>query len=194
MEADIDSVNNEEYAGITINYFPKQFESKQSNAFTFVISSPDGLLTEYGFNLSVPGNFTHRNGANANGETFSITTYFSASSVLDTANLTYWYDTTTGGYEEFTMNFNIIGDIGNNTIIANQDRTYGLGYFERSLVGVGATILGSGPVFMIAGALAGGFTAIFILGYLTFIGFMPFWVTIGSIIVGFVIVAWRSSQ
>ena len=76
-------------------------------------------------------------------------------------------------------------------MIANRDRTYGLGILERVLIAVFISILVAGIGAFIGQPVPGFALALVILGYLCYIGFISIWVILLPIAIGLIIIGSR---
>ena len=175
-----------DYDRIAIRFYADQYRNNAPTNFTFIISSLNEL-TSYGYNISYPGGYSTNSGTNAVGEQFNSVFNINGATQLDRVKLYYYYTTTLSGLREFTNYYAIqvpSGNATNTTMMTTMGQTYGLGIFERMLIAVCIAIFATG-LGALVGQLFGGF-AIGLLswGYLVFVGFLPIWVVIGTIIIG----------
>jgi len=182
------------YTGVSILYNPRLFFAGKNNSFEFIIHSPAGILNEYGFTLDYQGGNITRTGNNNYGGDFETNFIINNISMNDVLNLTYYYDTTIAGRSSFSFNYEVIAEgwIGNNTLIQNKNKTYGLGLFERVLIATFIVIFIAGIGSLIAGGIVGFFLALMMFGILMYIGFIPIWSIIISLLVGFLVLMWRA--
>ena len=74
----------------------------------FLIQSPDGELTSYGYTLTYPGGSSSNSGSNAIGSQLESTFTISGASVNDTVLLYYYYDTDLSGFRNFSYRYPIL--------------------------------------------------------------------------------------
>jgi hypothetical protein len=173
-----------DYQGISIFFNPKEFYTNKTNNFTWDIISANGILTGYNLTIAWPGNYSTRSGNNANGEEFNINfNITSASANNPYLNLTYCYDTTISTTKCFSEQYFITITYSNTSMLSNNDNTYGLGLIERVSIGVFITIIVAGFISMVAGIASGAVIGLLALGYFSYIGFIPLWLILPSILV-----------
>jgi len=179
---------------IAIVYGPQSFNNTQVTNFTFLINSPYGSLTEYGINLTYPGGSNYITGSNAIGGALTALINISNATVFDVVRLEYFYTTTIGGRRNFTDQFPIDfpDGTGSLTFVANRNKTFGLGIFERVLVATLIAIFIVGIAALVGQPLPGFGLNLFIQSYLTYIGFIPIWITLPSLLLGMMILIWKS--
>jgi len=173
-----------DYDLISILFAPQSFFNNVAETFNFIIQSPNGELISYGINLTYPGGTLVSTGSNAIGGQLTGLVNITGAGIYDTVEFNYYYETTTAGRREFTAYLPIDGGMGNNTFMANRQTTYGLGLFERVLIGTCIVIFVVGIATLIGQPLAGLGLGIFVYGFLIYIGFIPLWSVIISMIVG----------
>lgn len=186
---------SQDYDGLNIIYAPSSFNNNALNTFNFIISSPVGSLVYYGYNLSYPGGSNITYGTNALGEQLSSQINITNATVVDFVRLDYYYFTTISGLRNFTVNMPInfvSGSGSNNTLLANKDKTYGLGAFERVLICTLIIIFVVGIASMVGKPVPGIVVGLFLFGYLSFIGFIELWAILPSMFIGFIFVVWKS--
>jgi hypothetical protein len=175
---------NQSLLGVSINYYVNpytlnnvtllnsRFKEKQLNNFTLVISSPNGYLLDYGYNLSYKGNSITGVGSNSYGSSFSDTLNITESGLLDKVYLRYYYNSSIYGYFEFTQEFYISQDISGGQIADLKRETYGLGMLERVIIVIIVAGIFGGLIGLLNGALAGGVAIMFIFAYFLYSGFL----------------------
>lgn len=192
---------SQDFDGLSIIFAPSQFYNGIEQTFEWLISSPSGLLINYGYTITTPGyGANSTNGTNALGEQLDMDITPSASTVFDTVRVDYWYTTTLSGFRNFTTFLPIIfvngsvggEDVGNNTFMQNKDRTYGLGIFERMLICTIIVLFVAGIGTLVGQPIPGAVLALFVFGYMSFIGFVPLWTILPSLLIGFLFVVWKS--
>lgn len=174
---------------ISVSFYPQSFV-KENNTFTFIISSPNGTLTNYGYTLTTQcKNIATYNGVNVYGGSDVIIFNLSCASTYDTVNLFYYYQNSDGEQRNFTQIFGIVNIVGNNTISNTMNgATYGMGLFERVLISTVLTIILMGVVGMVGGMISGLVVGLFIQGYLVSVGFIPVSIVIITMFVGVLII------
>ena len=179
---------------IAIVYGPQTFNNTQVTNFTFLINSPYGSLISYGVNLTYPGGSNYVSGSNAIGGSLTTLINISNATVFDVVHLDYFYTTTIAGRRNFSDNFPITfpDGTGTSTFVANRNKTYGMGIFERILIATLIAIFIVGVGSFVGQPLAGFALNLFIQAYLTYIGFIPIWITLPSLLLGMMILIWKS--
>jgi hypothetical protein len=180
---------------VTVVYYPKFFYNNRANNFTFLISSPTGVLTNYGFNISYPGGSNATSGVNANGQTFVFFFNITGANTFDRLNLTFNYSSTLSGIKTFRTSFEILGTtgIGNNTMIQLKDNTYGLGLMERAFITMIIVVIISGLAYSLIGVGGALLLGLIIHGMAVFFGFMPIGSIVISLLVGFLMILANST-
>ena len=178
---------------VSIIYAPTQFWNGENVTFNWLISSPDGLLTAYGINLTYPGGNCSTSGSNAIGSQLSCHVNITGATVYNTVRLIYNYTTTTSGFREYTVYLPIIvnGTAGA-TWMSNKSQTYGLGIFERLLIATIIIIFTVGIATLVGQALPGIALGLFVFGFLCYIGFVPLWSILPSMLIGVFFLVWKS--
>lgn len=186
-----DAVINEtpDYDRIALYYSPKIFYNDLTNNFTFTIVSPYNELIAYGYTLTYPGGTTTNSGSNSKGEQLYDEFIITGATPSDRLRLDYYYNIPTSGLRSYTYYYSI--QIGNNTMIANRTATYGLGLLERVLIAVFIAIMVVGIATLIGQPIAGLGLGLIMLGYLSYIGFLPVWTILLPIIIGLIILGSR---
>jgi hypothetical protein len=191
------SINySQDYDKLSVIYSPSYFTNGTLSTFYFLISSPYGTLVSYSVKVTEPGGATNSStGVNAIGEQINLKFTPNATSVFDTVRVDYSYITTLSGLRNFTvlLPVNIPDSTGyNNTFMANIDRTYGLGIFERILIATLVVLMVAGIATMVGQPIPGLALGLFIFGYMAYIGFIPLWAILPSMFIGFMFLTWKS--
>lgn len=181
-----------DFDNIGIIYSPTQFYNNQNTSFNFLITSPDGLLTNYGIKLTYPGGTDGATGVNAIGEQLSADVNLSNATVYDYVVLEFNYTTSLSGERTYTVNLPIISNHSAGTWLTNKDKTYGMGIFERILIATIIIIFVVGIATMVGQALPGVALGLFVYGFLAFIGFIPIWAILPSMLIGVMFLIWKS--
>lgn len=182
------------FDNIGIVFSPTTFYNYQQNNLTFTISSPDGVLSSYGVNVSYPSGWVDDAGINVNGETFNLQFNTSATtSAFDTVNITYYFTSVNTGYHEYNLTYSIRGGVAMGSFLRNQAERFGLGDFEAVLIATIFILLVAGATTYFGGSLIGGVIGLFMMGYFFYIGLLPLWSIILSMLAGFVFISWRST-
>lgn len=180
---------------ISVIYSPTSFNNEANVTFNFLISSPDGLLTAYGMNLTFPGGSSVDTGTNAIGEQLSVWVNITGATAYDRVKLVYNYTTTLSGSREFVIylpiNFNSSGT-NTTTWMSNKDKTYGMGIFERILIATIIILFTVGIASLVGQALPGLALGMFVYGFLAYIGFIPLWAILPSMLIGVLFLTWKS--
>jgi hypothetical protein len=188
-----------------IYYTPKIFYNGTTTNFSYTISAPLSNLVSYFYTITTPIGSTTYSGSNAMGETHSSNINVNNASVnptyFDTVRLLYGYTTSNGTSRNFTdlldIGFLTIPPIpgsnaSNNTFMNLDKNTYGMGIFERILIMSIIIIFCVGISMLIGQVLPGLVLGLMVMGYLVFIGFIPIWAVIISILLGFFYLIWKS--
>jgi hypothetical protein len=182
---------SQDFDGVSIIYSPSYFYDNNASLFTFIISSPPGTLTGYGFNLTYPGGSNASSGTNAIGEQLVRQVSIVGAGSYSTVNLSYYYITTLSGRRNFTALLSIVG-LENNTLMGDKNTTYGLGIFERILFYTLIILFVVGIASMVGQVLPGVVLSMVVSGLMVFVGFIPLWVILPSMFISFLFVVWKS--
>lgn len=176
------SINySQDYEGISLIYDPTIFYSGDNN-FTFLIHSPDGELTTYGYTLTFPGGTDSQSGSNAIGSQLDSSFTITGEEVGDTVRIDYYYETSLSGYRNFTYFYPIVVSGYNATMMGNRDKTYGLGLFERLFISTIIWVFVLGIATLAGKPIAGLGIVVILMGMFVYIGFIPLWSVIISMI------------
>jgi hypothetical protein len=191
MTKDISVGGLPDYGGVMAEYSPTIFTSNTANSFTMRFYSGNAILLNYGYNVTYPTGSVAGSGILSKGETFN--TNFNIPDVDEgsTVNVTYFYNTTYSGYRSFSFSHGVTV-VRSGTLMYNKDRTFGLGILDRVMIGSIIVIFIVGLAGLAAGLPIGLCLGLLVSGILIFIGFLPYWSFILTIVVGFIILLWRS--
>lgn len=186
--------NTQNYAGINTNIDPQTFYDGILTNITYTITSPDGALDTYGFNISYPGQTAPQSssGSNANGGTLTLLVNISNATPTDTLYLTYWYDLTTQENRSYKRTYLIIGNTSEYTWWNQRNADYGFTDLEKALLGVFLILLVGGFSFYYGGAIAGGAVTLLGMGFAYYTGYLTLWFILPSILVGIALIIWRA--
>jgi len=193
MDSTAEIEDTTDLAGVSILHSPKLFYEGLNN-LSVTISNTDGALTSYGVNVSYLNNKTSYTGTNAYGSSFDESFNINGSTWGDMLYLTIYYTLNGGNEKVFSYNYEIVPEPSNNTILYNQDKTYGLGEFERVSIFTLITLIVGGFVSLFAGVIAGLGSGLLIMGYFVVTGFISLWYVLIPLFAGSIILIWRSSQ
>jgi hypothetical protein len=189
LDRDTTAAQPWDFVGISLNYYPTIFYNNQTNNFTFVISSPDGALEEYGIIINFPTSSVNDSGTNSIGDQFEFSFNITDAVYMDTVNITFWYDTVFSDNKTFTGKYYISGfATGNYTFIANRQRDYGLGWLERVLISTMAAGMGAALGFALWGLVGALFMGVVIEGVAAYLGFIPVWAFLLMAIAGITVI------
>lgn len=183
---------SQDYQSIYIGYTPHLFYDAQQNQVNITFSSPLGTFTNYNYTISYPGGTRNGSGTNIVGQSFTVNFNITGATIYSTVNTTITYDTDIGNPKTYTFQDLIIVNPTDQTLIANQDNTYGLGLLERLLIGTIILIIIAGLSTIGAGPILGLVIGLFIMGLWVRIGFWPWWAAGLSFLIGFVLIAGRT--
>jgi len=181
-----------DFDDISFIYSPTTFYNDQNIIINFLISSPTGQLTDYGITVTYPGGNDSDSGVNAIGEQMSAMVNISGATTFDYVILDFNYTTTVGGFKTYKFNLPINSNVTTGTWLTNKDKTYGLGIFERMLIATIIIIFVVGIATMVGQALPGVALGMFVFMFLVFIGFVPIWVILPSMLMGIIFLVWKS--
>jgi len=185
---------SQDFDDIGIIYSPQSFTTDTATDFNFLIGSPTGLLSEYGYTLTYPGGTDTQTGTNTIGGQLTSTITITGAGPYDSVEMDYYYITTLSGRRNFTINFPIdfVNSSSNSTFMANKYQTYGLGIFERMIITTLIVVFVVGIATMVGQPLPGIGLGLFIFGYMVYIGFIPIWGILPSMFIGVFIIMWKS--
>lgn len=185
---------SQDFDGLALIYAPSSFPNNVNTTFNFIFSSPDGLLTEYGINLTYPGGSVNLSGYNAIGSQLSVSVNITNATAYDTVRLDYYYITSTIGRRNFTaylpIEFNV--SASDLTFLSNKNKTYGLGIFERILIITIIVLFIVGIATLVGQPIPGLALGLFSFGYMSYIGFVPLWAILPSMFIGLLFLVWKS--
>ena len=180
----------QDYDRVALIYSPTLFYNGENN-FTFLIQSPYSELTAYGYSLTYPGGSTSEAGSDSVGSQLDSTFTITGATNFDRLRLDYYYDTELSGLRNFTFYYAISVPTSNYTMVEIRDQKYGLGLFERVLIAVSIVVLVVGIASLIGQPIPGMALGLIILGYLTYIGLVPIWASIISIMLGLLFIGMK---
>jgi len=183
---------SQDFDKLSVNYAPGIFANNNVTSFSWIISSPYGLLENYGINLTYPGGNVTASGTNAIGGQLTVNVNITNADVFDRVTLNYYYTTSLSGLREFTVSLPIITGGTHATFMTNQDRTYGLGIFERILIMTLIILFVIGIATLVGQPITGMALGLIVLGYMAFIGFIPLWSILPSMFIGVLFLMWKS--
>lgn len=173
---------------VNVYVYNTTFTNNGTNSFIWQISAPLGNLESYGYTLTTPcKNITSFNGFNAYGDIDYLSFNLTCASVLDPLILRFNYTIVNGDTETFTYTYPIKGFVQTNAFTDNQQEHYGMGLFERILITVLITLLFAGLVAKFSNIVAGLVAGLLILSYLSYIGFVEWWVIAPTLLVGVIL-------
>lgn len=181
-----------DFDGISFIYSPTIFNNNDNTTLNFLISSPNGLLVNYGIAVYYPGGNDSASGVNAIGEQLSVDVNITNATAFDYVILIFNYSTSLAGNRTYTFHLPIQTNITGGTWITLKDKTYGLGIFERMLIATIIIIFVVGIATMVGQSLPGIALGLFLYGFLVFIGFIPLWAILPSMLVGVFFLIWKS--
>lgn len=181
-----------DFDDISIIYAPAVFYNNENSSFNYLISSPAGTLTDYSITLTYPGGSSTASGVNAIGEQLSAWVNISGATSFDSVTLEYNYTTTLSGERSFKAYLPIVVNETGGTWLQNKNTTYGLGLFERLLIVTIIVLFAVGIAVMVGQIVPGLVIGLFLFGFMVFIGFVPIWAILPSMLVGVLFVIWKS--
>ena len=181
-----------DFDSISVIYAPSSFNNKANTTFNWLISNPTGELTAYSIRLTYPGGNCSASGVNAIGSQLSCGVNITGATAFDYVLLEYNYTSTISGLRQFSTTLPIIVNSTAQTWMSNKDKTYGLGIFERMLIATIIVIFTVGVGTLVGQVIPGMFLGLFVFGFLSFMGFIPLWGILPSMLVGFFFLIWKS--
>jgi hypothetical protein len=158
------------------------------------ISSSQGILTNYGYNITYPNGNQSFYGNLAYGENSLKSFNITMGRYNDSVRIFQYYTTSSGITNNFTYVYNFEGVPSSNyTFTSMRDNNYGLGDFEKIILVVLITIIFAGVSSLIGGELIGIAIGIIIIGFFVFTGFISFWMVGIPIVIGAVILIMRGT-
>jgi len=179
--------------GIYADFTPKVYTLNDTGVLTFTINNPYGSLTNYSLSTTYGADVDTYIGTNATGGVLTHT-YNLSNDSINYFVVRYNYLSENTGYKSFTYPYKIEGAIEGATIDNIKDNTFGMGMFERVLIVVILALIVAGITSLVAGAVSGGATGLIVLCIFSYIGFISWWFSWASLIVGFVLVLKGRSQ
>jgi hypothetical protein len=184
--------NTPDLTAIDVNYYNNltgsiTWYANSTNTLIWIISSPIGSLDTYNLTLTYPGGNQIANGSLATGEQFTMPFNITTANISSKVIINYCYKSTTSYNKCFTFPYAIIGSYGNQSMLANKDRTYGLSPFERILIVTIIVLAVGGAFFMLGGFFPGLLISILIMGFFMSIGFTTLWMNLPSLFIGLII-------
>lgn len=181
-----------DFDDISFIYSPHSFTNNENKTLNFLISSPSGSLTDYGIKVTYPGGTDSDSGVNAIGEQMSVDINITGATTWNYVVLNFNYTTSLAGTRQYQFNLPINVNVTTNTFLTNKDKTYGLGIFERMLIATLLILFVVGIGTMIGQAIPGIALGMFVYMFLVFIGFVPLWVILPSMLIGVLFLVWKS--
>jgi hypothetical protein len=185
-----------DFSNINVYILNTTFTNNGSNSFSWQISAPSGNLEQYAYSLSTQcKNISSFSGVNAFGGINVDTFNLSCASVTDHVTLKYNYTLTGGELRSFVYTYSIIGNAVDGSFMSNNNEHYGMGLFERILLVVLITIVMAGLITKFSNIVAGLGAGLLIMSYLSYIGFIEWWLIAPTLLVGFILItSWSTSR
>ena len=181
-----------DFDDISFIYSPTTFTNNVNTSMNFLISSPNGMLTDYAIKVTYPGGTTSDSGINAIGEQLTVDLNITNATAFDYVILEFNYTTSLSGTRTYTFNLPIDMNITTGTWLSSKDKTYGMGIFERMLIATIIILFVVGIATMVGQSLPGIALGLFVYGFLVFIGFVPLWAILPSMLIGVMFLIWKS--
>lgn len=181
-----------DYADIATIYSPTTFLNDQNELFNFLITSPEGVLTDYGIELIYPGGKTTATGTNAIGSQLSAYVNITGASNFDVVTLNWNYSTSLGETKSYVVTFPISGNYTSGTWLSNKDEHFGLGLFERILIVTIVILFIVGIATIVGQPLPGIAIGLFMFSFFVFMGFVELWAVLPSMFMGILFLIWKS--
>lgn len=182
-----------DYTGVVVYYTPQQFSENVTNNLSFILSSPQSILTSYNISITYPGGSINLSGTSPTGETFLYNFTIINATSTDCVNISYAY-TTSNGISTYAYCLPIYTTPQSGTIFGLLSQDYGLGQFEKTFLGVIFIIIVGGVATLFMGTLVGGTIGLLFMGVLTYAGLIPLWAMLISGLVGFILIGRRSGE
>jgi hypothetical protein len=175
-----------------VSYVDTDFYDGVNQTFSARFYSTEADLTSYTLKVTYPGGSDLVSGSTSSGSVLTADVNITGANLYDLVYIEMNY--TTGG-ETKTQRIAkyVIISPSDYSISRNRANTYGLGYFERVLISTMIIMAVAGVGMVSIGTIASGALGLIVAGFLAVIGFLPPLIAI-PLIVGFVVIAWRTSQ
>jgi len=184
-------------AEIGIKFTPKVYYDDTLHNFSITFSSPTGDFLYYNYTVTVSsnGNVVTGNGANAYGGTLTNVINITNANVYDQVILSYRYVKSDGTDYTQTRTFTISNTQSSVfSFLDNAKNPFGLSLFERVVILLITTLIGSGVAFWFGGLPGSLIVAVLIFGYFGAVGIVPMWSVWASITIGSILFIWGASK
>lgn len=196
LQNNISIINTDQYNYISLVLNPQNYYANATNNFTMLIASPAGELIFYNYSVVLPNGTSYTDsGTNSQGESFSNSIYLGNFTSSQVVTLYYSYQISTGQVYSYTRVYPIISsNTGKNLLIDIKDNTFGIPLYDRVVISIIVAIFSAAIAYWFAGLIGSGAMSMFVLSYMAYTQFIPFWIAIPSILSIFGTIAWGSRQ
>jgi hypothetical protein len=185
-------IDSSDFAGVTLTHTPTSYKAGLNNV-SAVFGSGTGGLTAYRATVKYPTGTQTKTGALANGETINFNFTTAPTSITDKVFITMEYmKSGDSAYRQFNYSYSIMNTSQFGTIMSGMQGKYGLGLFERVFIATILILMLGGVTTYYAGVMPGAIVGLFVMGYLSYAGFISKWLVVIPIFAGAIILAQRS--
>lgn len=160
---------------------------------TVGVTSASGLLTSYNISVVGPCNSVAYIGINSYGQNYQPELNLTCTNGGQVV-LSYCYDTTIDTPRCLSQVYLINPTRTNTTFISNTDNTYGLGVLDRVIIAVVIVLLVVGITAFIGGIIASSVLGAILMGFFVYIGFIPIWSVVVSMLIFVVLLSRRMAE
>jgi hypothetical protein len=180
-----------DFESLILGLSPDAYYNNTDNVFLFNVSSPNGTLINYGYNITYPGGTQSNSGTNHYGELLTSTINVNSTYPADNVIVDYYYTSILAGTRSYRQIYPIIQN-QSHTLSNIKDNNYGMGIFEIILFVTLGMVLITGVCALFGQPIFGFTLALFFLAFCIKIKFIPFWVGVPTIVAGFFFILWKS--
>ena len=187
-----------DFSGVSIIFSTNRFTESQTNNLTLSFSDSTGGLVSYGYNVSTTttGQLTSQSGSNAYGSILPSSFAIPDVPLHDQLRVTYYYERSDGIVRTFTTSYSItqVNAYQNQTWVNNRQIAENIAPLDRAAIVVIATGALSALAFTFVGLGGASLSAIVLLGFFAYSGFINGWIVAISIIGFMFLLLGRGSQ
>jgi len=187
-----------DFSVISIVILQDGFTELRPNDISLSFSDPAGGLVRYGYNVSTTatGSLGSANGTNAYGSILPLNFEIPDVTIWDQVRVAYYYELSDGSSGSYVRTYSIdqITKYANQTWVSNRHIAEEIPVLDRAGIVVIATGAMTALAYTFAGLGGAAVSALFILGFFTYSGFINGWVLAVSIIGFLLLLFGRGSQ
>lgn len=187
-----------DFSGVGITFSTTRFTESQTNNLTLSFSDPSGGLVSYGYNVSTDtsGQVASESGSNAYGSILPSSFAIPDVPLYDQVRVDYYYERSDGVVRTFTTSYSItqVNAYQNQTWVNNRQIAENIAPLDRAAIVVIATGALSALAYTFVGLGGASLSAIVLLGFFAYSGFINGWIVAISIIGFMFLLLGRGSQ